>query len=289
MRTRPSYRRIAKPSSWRRLAIATWRAPNDPTIFGAIDVDVTQALELIETVRRTTGVQVTLTHLVIKAVALAIAENPDGNGLVIGKRAYTRDDIDIFCQVSSENDRELSGMKIRQADRRSVVDIAEEVLRRAERVRAREDSEVESTKAAMDRIPSWLLGPVLRLTDFLSYRLGLDLSRLGVAHDPFGSAMVSSIGGIEAGLDSAFAPLFPISHVPIVVLVHNVQRRAVVVGDRIEIRPIVSLCFTIDHRFIDGILSAKLAATLNDRLTHALEHLAPEEKELTAARDRAPS
>jgi len=45
---KPPYRRQQNPSSWRRLATATWRAPNDSTVYGTIDVDITAGLDLIE-------------------------------------------------------------------------------------------------------------------------------------------------------------------------------------------------------------------------------------------------
>lgn len=273
-RSRP-YRRQRRPTSWRRLALATWRAPNDPTVYGTIEVDMTEASALIAELRERTGVRVTPTHLVAKALALSLAEHPDGNGLVLGRRVYLRDRVDVFCQVSSEDGRDLSGVKIEAADRRSVLEIADELARRAERVRARQDREVERTKASLGRMPDWLLAPALRAVGFLTYDLGLDLRRFGIAYDPFGSAMVSSIGSIEAGLGLALAPLVPVSHVPIIVLVNRIQRRPVAVGDSVEIRPILTLGCTFDHRFIDGVIAARIASGLHRNLERARERLAP--------------
>lgn len=266
---RRPWRRVRRLTSWRRLALGTWGRPDNPTVYGTIEVDVTEALSVIERLRAEQGVRATLTHLVAKALARGIAAHPDGNGLVIGRRIYARDSVDIFLQVASEDGRDLSGFKIRGADRRGVAEIAAEVAARAERVRRRTDQEVERTKASLDRIPDLLVGPALSLVAFLTYDLGLDLSRFGVAYDQFGSAMVTSIGAIDAGLGMALAPLVPFSHVPIIVLVNNVQRRPVAVGDRVEIRPMLVLGCTFDHRFIDGVVGARIAATLRDELTRA--------------------
>lgn len=263
------WRRIRRLTSWRRLALGTWGRPDNPTVYGTLEVDVTEALAVIERLRTEQGVRATLTHLVAKALARGIAAHPDGNGLVIGRRIYARDSVDIFLQVASDDGRDLSGFKIRGADRRGLAEIAGEVAARAERVRRRTDQEVERTKASLDRIPDLLVGPALSLVAFLTYDLGLDLSRFGVAYDQFGSAMVTSIGSIDAGLGMALAPLVPFSHVPIIVLVNNVQRRPVAVGDRVEIRPMLVLGCTFDHRFIDGVVGARIAATLRDELTRA--------------------
>lgn len=273
MAKRP-YRRVTKPSSWRRVALAAWRAPDNPTVYGTLEVDMTEGLALIERLRERDGVHATVTHLVAKALAVSLARYPDANGLIIGRRLYVRDAVDIFLQVASEDGRDLSGIKIRNLDRLPIAEIARQVEARAARLRAGLDREVERSKSSLERIPDRLLAPTLRLIGFLGYNLGLDLRRLGVAQDQFGSAMVTSIGSIDAGLGLALAPIVPFSHVPILVLVNNVQRRPVVVDDRIEIRPMLCLGCTFDHRFIDGVLGARIARCLREGLLHAGEHLA---------------
>jgi pyruvate dehydrogenase E2 component (dihydrolipoamide acetyltransferase) len=271
---KPPYRRQQNPSSWRRLATATWRAPNDSTVYGTIEVDITAGLDLIERLRREENVHATVTHLVTKALAMSIAQHPEGNGLILGRRVYLRDDVDIFCQVASEDGRDLSGVKLKSADRLSVAEIAAQLNARAARVRARQDLDVERTKASLDRIPMWLLGPAMRAVSYMTYDLGLDLSRFGVAYDQFGSAMVTSIGSIDAGLGMALAPLVPFSRVPIVVLVNAVQRRPVAVGSSIEIRPMLTLGCTFDHRFIDGMIASSIARELHRNLQDAGRRLA---------------
>lgn len=270
---RKPYRRVTNPTSWRRLAMVTWSPPDNPTVYGTIEVDMTDSLALIERLRESEGVHVTVTHLVTKALALGLRDHPNGNGLVIGRRLYQRDEVDIFCQVASEDGRDLSGVKLKSVDRMPLTQIAEQLNARVAQVRARKDREVEKSKATLAAIPDWLLGPAMRAVSYMTYDLGLDLSRFGVAYDQFGSAMVTSIGSIDAGLGMALAPLVPFSRVPIVVLVNNIQRRPAVVGDEIQIRPLLTLGCTFDHRFIDGVTGARIAASLRRALTHPYERL----------------
>lgn len=272
-RRKPPYDRVQSPTSWRRLALGTWSAPDNPTVYGTIEVDMTESLALIERLRASDGIHVTVTHLVAKALALGLRDHPDGNGLIIGKRLYKRDGVDIFCQVASEDGRDLSGVKLLGVDGMPLRDIANKLNSRVAQLRARKDREVEKSKESLARIPDWLLGPAMRAVGFLTYDLGLDLSRFGIAYDQFGSAMVTSIGSIDAGLGLALAPLVPFSHVPIVVLVNNIQRRPAVVGEQILIRPMLTLGCTFDHRFIDGVTGARIASTLRRALAHPLERL----------------
>ena len=98
---------------------------------------------------------------------------------------------------------------------------------------------------------------MLRLTEFATYTLGLDLTALGVKPDPFGAAMVSNIGTF--GIDWALAPIVPFSRCPIVLIVGKVRTRPWVVGDAVLPRPVLIIGCTFDHRLLDGALASALA------------------------------
>ena len=100
----------------------------------------------------------------------------------------------------------------------------------------------QRTKSMVQRLPNFLLGRVVHFLEHLIYDWQLDLSRFGVEPDQFGSAMVSNIGNFEGfGMSFALAPLVPISRVPIVVLIGQVQRKPVVEDDQVVVRSVVTL------------------------------------------------
>jgi len=252
-------------SSWRRLAPHVWDRPHDPTVYGVIDVVVDRALPYLEDLSRQSGTKVRLSHLVTKALAMAIRATPEGNAIVSERRLKARRDVDVFVQVSLDGGRDLSGAKIERADEASVVDIARQLAERAERVRQRADPGVERTKTLVDRLPNFLIGWSVRMMEYLLYDLQVDLSRFGIAPDQFGSAMVSNIGTFEGfGMNFALAPLVPISRVPIVVLVGEVQRKPMVEDDRVVVKSVVTLGCTFDHRVLDGSKAIKIAARLRE-------------------------
>jgi pyruvate dehydrogenase E2 component (dihydrolipoamide acetyltransferase) len=252
-----TFRPLDPLRGWRRVAVHTWRPPRDPSVYAIVDVPVQGALGYIEKVREATGVRVTITHMVARGVALAIRAFPQLNGIVARNRVMLRDTVDIFVHVATEGGRDLSGIKIVRADEKTVADVARELEERVALLRSHRDRQVERTKSVLDRIPLPLLGPVLRTISYLTYDLDLDLSRLGIVKDEFGSAMVSNIGTF--GLTTAMAPLVPFSHTPLVVLVGQVEDRAVVEDGRIVVRPMLTLGVTFDHRFMDGYQGGKMA------------------------------
>ena len=135
-----------------------------------------------------------------------------------------RDSIDVFFQVAFEGGENLAGTKITDADHKSIVDIARELSERVDRLRSKKDEPTQQSARRLSALPAPLLKLMMRLGETLSYDMDLDLSRLGVPYDAFGSCMVTSVAGY--GLSVGFAPLFPPGRVPIVLTVGEVRDAA---------------------------------------------------------------
>ena len=245
-------------SSWRLLSLQLWDKPKDPTVYGTLEIDMTRALQYLDALNSDPdSPRVTVTHLAVKAIAKAIAANPKSNALVSRRRMYLRATIDVYCQVATEGGDDLSGVKISSADRKLIRDVATELTRRASRVHDRSDAGSEKTKRTLGRTPGFLLGPLLRAVEYLTYDLRLDLGRFGVAFDQFGSAMVSNVGGF--GIANGLAPLVPASRVPVVLLLGEIAERPVVQSGAVVAAPCMTIGCTFDHRVLDGFHAGKLA------------------------------
>jgi pyruvate/2-oxoglutarate dehydrogenase complex dihydrolipoamide acyltransferase (E2) component len=246
-----------KLDGWRKIAAATWSNPKDPQVFGDLEVDATATLNFVDNARDATGVRVTMTHMVGKALAVAFGENPDLNVRLYRGHFVQRDTVDIFFIVSAGKGIELSGVKVRGADDKPVVEIARELSQRADKIRTGQDAEFGKTKANLGRTPHWALHSMLKFAAWLTVDRDMDLKRFGLPRQAFGSAMVSSVGMF--GIQHAYAPLSPYYRVPMLVLVGEVAKKAVVIDDKVEVRPIVSSAATLDHRYLDGYHAARLA------------------------------
>jgi pyruvate dehydrogenase E2 component (dihydrolipoamide acetyltransferase) len=248
-------------SSWRKIALGTWRDAGDPSVYGILEVDMGPALAYLERLRAKTGAKLTVTHFVGKAVANTLARHKDINCILRLGRLYPRKDVDVFFQVASDAaGKDLSGMTIRQADTKSITELALEMQSRAERIRTQGDPEFKKMKKTMGGLPGWASRYILNLAGFILYTLNLWTPLLGSPRDPFGSCMVTSIGGL--GLDLAFAPLVPYSRVPLLIAVGVVRDTPVAREGRVEIAKVARLCVTLDHRLIDGMHASHMAKTL---------------------------
>jgi hypothetical protein len=268
------FRPLRKVSSWRKVSLHTWGPPSDPSVYGALEIDATRALAYVEAARRETGVRVTLTHLVGKAAALAVAERPDVNAVVRrGRHIFLRDQVDVFFMVSFEGGENLSGAKVERADEKGVVDIARELEEGARRVREHRDRELKRTGNLLKLAPDALVGPAMRFITYLTYDLGLDLRAVGLPYDQFGSVMVTNLGTF--GIAQGFVPLLPFARAPLMLAVGAVQDRPVAVGGRVEVRPVLSVGATFDHRLLDGFQAGRLAKRFQEALERPDEAFGP--------------
>ncbi len=191
----------------RKLAIASWRPAREGNIHGKVTVDATEALAYLADVRERTGEKVTITHLVGKAVAAALAAEPTLNGYIRLGSFVPHDQVALTFLVSMPDGSDLAKAKIDHVDHKPVTEVAAELRQRAEDLRRGQDEDGEKNKQVIRLLPTWLLRPVLWLTGLLASSFGVNAPALGVEPFPFGSGVVTSVGMF--GLDEAYVPQTP--------------------------------------------------------------------------------
>jgi pyruvate/2-oxoglutarate dehydrogenase complex dihydrolipoamide acyltransferase (E2) component len=265
------------PSSFRKLAIGSWQTTNDPSIYGSLTLRMEPALAYLEAFRAHTGRHLTVTHMMGRAVAAVLQAMPDANAILRGSRLYLRRKTSIFLQVAMADPEtgeiDLSGIVLRDPAQKTLLEIVDECNDRIAKVKARRDRELEGTRSLLSRLPGPLVGPVLRMTSFLTYDLNLDLRPLGIPRDAFGSVMITNIGSI--GLEEAYVPLFPNSHVPLVLAVGAIEDAPVVEDGRVVPAKVMKVCATMDHRVLDGAHATVMARTLRTWFAAPHDHFDP--------------
>ncbi|HEY3016784.1 MAG TPA: 2-oxo acid dehydrogenase subunit E2 [Nocardioides sp.] len=247
---------------WRRLAGGAWDSPRDPQFFGDLEVDAGSLMRYADEVRERTGVHVTMTHLVGRAVAHALVVVPDLRLRVAFGREFMRPTIDVFFIVASVGGQELTGVKIERADEKPAVELARELSARTAAIHELGDPEFGRAKRLLTRLPRRLVGPSLRLSAWLTADLRLDLPRLGMRRDSFGGAMVTSVG--MWGIEHAYSPLASYYRVPVLVLVGAVTHKPVAVAGQVVVRPMLGMTATFDHRYVDGFHAASFAKAVRE-------------------------
>ncbi|HEX7842018.1 MAG TPA: 2-oxo acid dehydrogenase subunit E2 [Kofleriaceae bacterium] len=268
---------ISELSTFRRLALGTWRTAYDPSVYGSITLRMDPALAYIEAFRAATGKHLTITHLMARAAAAVYERVPDANVLLRRGRLYRRRRIGVFFQVAMADPRtgkiDLSGATIHDPERKSLAEICDELDTRFAEVRADSDGALARVRRMFERLPLRVIPAVLELTAFASYTLNLDLRWAGVPRDAFGSVMITNIGAL--GLEEAYVPLVPYSRVPLLLALGAIRQTPVATGGEVRVEHTMKLCATFDHRVLDGAHAAEMARTLRAWIEDPVAHFDP--------------
>ena len=273
------WKRFERLSSWRKISVGMWGAPDDPTIYGFDTLDVTDTLPYLEEVSQASGVKVTMTALVVACAARTLAENPEMNAIILGPKVLQRTSVDAFCQVAVPNERlaeaDLSGVKLADVDKLDLVEIARRLGGKAEKLRQGQDKETEKTKSQVRYIPPRLMRGALKVLDALTYGVPADLDSVGVRSDPFGSFMVTSVA--QFGIKQGFAPIVPMAHCPLIFLPGCVHDVPMVIDGEVKARKGITISCTFDHRVYDGLQIGVLVKAFEKLVPNVREHFPPPE------------
>lgn len=254
-------------SPFRKVAMGTWKTAKDPSVYGIVEIDMDPVLRLLPEYEKKYNVKISPAHLVGKAIAHCMKLRPEINGMIRWSKIYLRDSVSLFYQVNIPGNGNgddkvkkatLSGAVVRDAENLNAGEIALELKKRADDIRTGKDKELKKNMDVFKILPWWLTGAYLNIASFLIYSLNINLSFIGVPRDPFGSVMITNIGSL--GLDLAFAPLCPYTRVPLLLTVGAMKETPVVVEGKIEVRKVLPIGVTFDHRFIDGVHAAQMSA-----------------------------
>ncbi|MCC6620001.1 MAG: 2-oxo acid dehydrogenase subunit E2 [Deltaproteobacteria bacterium] len=260
---------LERISTWRRLSVGMWGPPMSPVAQGEREIDLSETLPWLEEASAKAGQKITVTHLFVAAVGRMLAKFPDYNVILRRNKPWKRTSADVFVQVAVKGEggsADLSGVKVLGADQGSIIDIANQIGARAKKVRAGQDKDIEQAKSSLKVIPPVLVPLLMKALSTLSYDFGLDMTRFGLKPDPFGSAMVTNVGGFD--IPHALVPLMPTSRVPILFCLGQIHERPRVVDGQVVARPTLILTGSFDHRLFDGYQIGQMTKMVDEIASH---------------------
>lgn len=265
----------------RRLMAASWDSALGASVHGTLRIDVTKLQAYLEE-KRAAGQRMTITAAAVRAVALAMRAAPGINGHLLCGRFIPEPHVNVACLVATardENDQaqatrgaptsgkttnDLAIARISHADTMSTTEVNDAISRAAQRLRTGRDKDFEASKGLIRLLPVPVLRGLVHFMGWLAAPLGCSIGCIGVRRRPFGTAMVTSLGPL--GLDAVHTPFTPFAHVPLLASIGKVNDEPVVVDGKVEIRPILQVCATLDHRFADGADAAVLCKVVTATL-----------------------
>ncbi len=241
-------------TSYRKIAIASWRHPRDPSTYSWIDVPVGPAEAFLKSVD--SEVTPTLTHFLAIAIADCLKRQPDFDRFLRAGKLYPRLSTDAFITtlLRGKDGKDLSGFVIRGITEKSLSAVARESAEEANRLRKGEDKEMEAVKNRTNKIPAELLRIAMWFQELIAYRLNWNPTCVAMPKDRFGSFILSNIGAL--GLERGLIPLSPYTRCPIIIGLGKPREAAIVRDGEVVAEKVVNISMTFDHRFADGAQGA---------------------------------
>ncbi len=241
-------------TSFRHLAPFLWKDAFDPSTYGEVDLD----LSFVERFQEKNNVS--LRSILLKALAEGYSAVPQVNSLVRWGRVRPRSFFAMSLMVPHENE-DLCFLTFHELHKKTILQIDSELKDQLQKLRHHDGvASFKTTMTLIKNLPRFLfvfLVPVLR------WLLRIDLFKIPfVPRRPFGALVVSNVGTL--GFHRGLLPLVPLTDASVMVALGLVEKRPMVVDDKVVIHSGVTIGFNLDHRIMDGFHAARFIAAFKE-------------------------
>ncbi|MEY4616179.1 MAG: hypothetical protein RJB66_1139 [Pseudomonadota bacterium] len=241
--------KISRRPHFRKVALALWGQHGDPSVYGFVELDVTQMKN-----------KSNLLAMITKATGQTMKKNTELTSMIKWGGITQRKDCTISLMVNiPETQKDLSAMNLEDTDRMTIEAIQNILNSKSRVIRSHQDPHLGPVLKIIRFIPRPILKMFLGLYSFLIYELETRLGITPLPLRPFGSVIISNVGSL--GIKKALLPLVPLARATMMMSIGKISKEPKVIDEAICIREIVNLGITFDHRLFDGSHAAKM---LND-------------------------
>ena len=247
--------KIEYNSNWRKVASTIYKKPIDSKIFGMVELDVTE-LERYVAEKRKEGVKTTLTYLITQIIGRGIRQEvPELNTYVRRGKIIQRDKVDATVSVLLPGGQ-MGSVKVENADQLTTAEVSAFIGKKIAESRKGDENDAMQSKSMLAKLPWPIRNWFFKIYQTITIHWGISVPGTGLDSNSFGSFIVSNIGTV--GLDTGYGSLLPSSNISFVFILGSINKKPVVIDDKIEIRRVMWLSSTLDHRVVDGSHGGRL-------------------------------
>lgn len=245
---------------WRQMAAAIYEKPVDGKISGICDFNMEHVAKAMKE-WNADGHRVTYTHVFMSLLIRSMAEYaPELNAYCQWGRTISRDDYVISTAVSVKG-QDLTTVKIHQADKKSVLEIAKETNYFVKLKRSGNTDVTTQKRNVLAAIPWPFRKWIFKFLRWMTYEAGIQIPATGLHKDMFGSVLVSNIGPL--GMEYGIPALMPASNLSFVFAIGKVSEKPIVRDGQVVPCLMLPTAATFDHRVADGAHISKLVKGMN--------------------------
>lgn len=248
---------------YRRMMFYIMPTRNESVVYFDDYIDAEPLLDYLEEANERLSAHIT--HAVVAAVAIGLAENPTMNRFVVGKRLYDRKERYItFSMKRKKLDKKakLSAVKLPMLEGETFTGLCQRIQGQIKVERSGKKTYADKEFNLLDALPR----PVLAAA--VAFLRGLDARNLlpggFIANDPmYTSVFVANLGSLHMG--AGYHHLYEWGTCPLFLMVGKIEERAVVRDGAVVARKQLHIRYSYDERIDDG-LSARFGIEAVNRV-----------------------
>ncbi len=215
-----------------------------PGGLALVDVDMTKSKAILARMKAK-GLAATYGHIIVRAVALALARHPELHIMVAGSTRFVPGRVDIGLSVGGQTNY-APPMILEDAANKTVLALSEEITRRVPEIHAKE-------KKDLDWVRRW--GWIIPFRFMRRAMLSFFFQKVWFRKNLAGTFQVSSLPGVDVVVPFLFnsAAVFGAG---------RVRDRVVAIDGAPAVRPIVTMSVCIDHKIWDGVRASVFHGTV---------------------------
>jgi pyruvate dehydrogenase E2 component (dihydrolipoamide acetyltransferase) len=223
-----------------------------PATVKILEIDATRATQSIHRWREK-GQRVTVTHLIIRAAALALAKNPELNVMLVGNRRFYPATVTIGVSIAADS-FVAPVLIIAEAEKKPVIILAREVAERREGV-------ITESQEFVKRLRRW--GWIVPFSFARRLVLRRMANNFETRQKLSGTIQITSLRRSDTAIPLTFGSTA-------VLAIGRISERVVAMDGQPAVRPIFNLTCTSDHRVWDGMAGEKFMAEIKDTIERGL-------------------
>ena len=213
--------------------------------------DLGRLLRYLETRRESSGVEITVSHIALKAAAIALTENSKLNGHMICGRFYESISKDVNVSTSLDMvGADSVMMRVDHADLKPIDYIADEIKRREKDLKDGKDVAWRRTVRLLGYLPPVVSGAVLSALNIVGGRYGITIPFLGVVGFPHGACTVITLPSKDSTDGEIDVALIPSAHetaAPISITIGGVRLQPMFDQDnKLAATHVLNVAITVD-------------------------------------------
>jgi pyruvate/2-oxoglutarate dehydrogenase complex dihydrolipoamide acyltransferase (E2) component len=167
-------------------------------IDASFSIDLARLLRFLESRRDSSGVEITITHIALKAAGIAISEIPNLNGYVVNDDFYFSKKSGVDVSLSMEIfGNETVMMKVNNVNVKPIDYLADEIKNRKKVILNEGPTTPKMLKLIYGVLPKFFAGYVRQFFYYLGAKVGVSVPILGIEAFPQGVCNVVTIPSKE--------------------------------------------------------------------------------------------